>query len=297
MVFHRLVPESRGPRMLAAVATAALALSACVSGGGGGGGGAGSGSSSGLAPSSSASAGGVRAVISWTGSPAIGVFKGADPWTHNPGTVQPAPSGWTAVTKQDAAGNAATELFRVVTNLDASEEDYLAYGYWSRLPLDSLDDFKPFYYGHTPYTGNVVEQTGTATYTGGATGVYQTDTSSGSTAVAGRFTANVSINVSFGNNTESAGLRFGMSNIETLTSAGAAGPGLNSIPATAVTADATGSSFTGKGNTGAARWGGRFFGPSGGKPTGIAGWFRKLHTTNSANNASVLLSGVFGATR
>ena len=32
-------------------------------------------------------------------------------------------------------------------------------------------DFKPFYHGKTPYTGNGEEQTGSAAYTGGATGV------------------------------------------------------------------------------------------------------------------------------
>ena len=112
-----------------------------------------------------------------------------------------------------------------------------------------------------PYTGNVRRQTGSAAYTGGATGVYRLN---GGTAVTGRFTADVAINVSFGLNTEAASLQFGMSNIATRTSAGTAdGPAVDDTGSRALIAEAAGSSFTGTGSFGGARWGGRFFGPSG----------------------------------
>ena len=249
--FHRRVPASHRLRMLAAAAMAALALSACGGGGGGGSGPpvvSGGGGASSLAPSSTPSAGGVTAQLRWTGSTVIGVVKGDDPWTNDASTVQPAPTtGWTAATKQDRAGNNATELFRVVTNFDASEEDYLAYGYWSRSGshLVGLNDYKPFYYGDMLYTGNVREQTGIASYTGGATGVYRTDVTPGATAVAGHFTADVAIAVTFGTTTDAAQLAFAMRNIETLTSGGATGPTLSDTGSNALTADAAGSSFTG----------------------------------------------------
>ncbi len=284
--------------MLAAAAMAALALSAC--GGGGGGGGSGGpvvSGGGGLAPS--LTAGGVTARVSWAGGPVLTISKGGTEWIGavDDADTQAPPSGWNSVTRTDNGEN-PTARFRLVAKINsANDEDYLAYGYWNRVPLDGLDDFKPFYYGHTPYTGNVRQQTGTATYTGGATGVYQLNPAPGSTAANGRFTGDVTINVSFGSNTEAASLQFGMSNIATRNSAGtAAGPSVSDTGSRALIAEATGSSFTGTGSTTGSRWGGRFFGPGSGKPTGIAGWFEKLRATDSSSN-SVILYGVFGAKR
>ena len=159
-------------------------------------------------------------------------------------------------------------------------------------PVDSLDDFKPFYYGKMPYTGNVRRQTGSAAYAGGATGVYRLN---GGTAVNGRFTADVSITANFGSNTDAAALKLRMSNFATRISAGtAAGPEIESALSSLLIADAAGSSFTGTGSfTG--KWGGRFFGPSGGKPTGIAGWFEKVRAEVASSTNFVVLRGVFGA--
>ena len=279
--------------MLAAAAMAALALSACGGGGGGGSGGGGGPLTSGP----SLTAGGVTARVSWTGGPVLTISRGGAEWTGSPvpGDIQAAPSGWYSSTRLNSS-HAATERFRLVAEIDsASDEDYLAYGYWNRIPLDSLDDFKPFYYGSMPYTGNVRRQTGSARYTGGATGVYRLN---GATAVAGRFTADVAINVSFGLNTEPASLQFGMSNFATRTSAGtAAGPAVDGTGSRALIAEAAGSSFTGTGSFGGARWGGRFFGPSGAHPTGIAGWFEKLRAEVKNSTNYVVLRGVFGAKR
>ena len=254
----------------------------------------------GLAPS--LTAGGVTASVEYTTQPALSVKKGSTVWTDNPaaaGDVQAAPTGWASETKLNAASGSETERFRAVAKIaSASDEDYLAYGYWNRAPLDSLDDYKPFYYGATPYKGNVVEQAGDATYKGGATGIYRTDTSRGATAVDGRFTANVSISVNFGHDSAgTARLRFGMSGIRTLTSAGAAGPTLNDTVSGYFSAWTTRPGFTGEGLTVDSRWGGQFFGPSGGKPTGIAGWVEKLRAEVKNSTNYVVLRGVFGAKR
>ncbi len=296
-LFDRRIPASHKPRMLAAAALTALALSAC----GGGGGGTGTGTSG-----PSLTAGGVTAGVEYdttSSEPSLSIKKGSTAWDASPpdADVQAAPSGWASSTRINAATGSETERFRVVAKIaSASDEDYLAYGYWNRHPLDNLDDYQPFYYGKTPYTGNVVEQTGgPVTYTGGATGVYQTDTSDDATAVAGRFTADVSISASFGGNSEAASLRLGMSNIVTRTSAGtAAGPELNDI-LNIVGLRATNvkdASFTGIGNTSAVRWGGYFYGPSGANPSGITGWFEKLYTTfRDGSSGGVFLNGAFGA--
>ena len=104
----------------------------------------------------------------------LSVTKGDTEWTDIPTSadVQAAPSGWVSKTRLNAPAATASERFRVVAKIDsATDNDDLAYGYWSRVPLESPDDFKPFYHGKTPYTGNGEEQTGSAAYTGGATGV------------------------------------------------------------------------------------------------------------------------------
>ena len=280
----------------------ALALSAC--GGGGGGpsatGAPGSVRSAGdgtASLGSSPSAGGVKVGVTYAAQPVIRVTKGGVNWALDPAwTVQPAPAGWAAVTKLNASPDMATELFRAVAKIaGVSDEDYLLYGYWNRLPLDSLDDYKPFYHGKTLYTGNVRQQTGRATYSGGATGVYRLSPPTGSTSVDGRFTADVTISVSFGADSEPARLRLSISNIATLTSAGATGPALSDNAG--LTARTAGRSFTGTGDTQGSRWGGQFFGPSSGVPTGVAGWFEKLDTEVSTSTTGDFgsLSGAFGA--
>ncbi|MYJ77488.1 MAG: hypothetical protein F4047_04885 [Caldilineaceae bacterium SB0670_bin_27] len=290
-IFHRRIPASHKLRMLAAASFAALALSAC-----GGGGGGGETSTLGQSPS----ARGVTAAISFSTAPVVRVTKGGVFWVHRPDTVQGEPTGWKAVTYLEKPKTSAeNELFRAVAYKAAEkDEDYLVYGYWNRLPLAALNDYEPFYYGKTPYTGNVVERTGEVTYSGGATGVYQFKPSTGSTTVDGRFSANVVITVAFGMNTEKAGLRFAMSGIETLTSAGAMGPGLDDVTSGTLRASASGRNFTGDGTNAGATWGGQFYGPTGADPTGIAGWFKTLRAgiTGDPSNFA-LLHGTFGTRR
>ncbi len=293
-IFDRRIPASHKLRMLAAAALTALALSAC--GGGGGGGGTGT-------SGPSLTAGGVTAGVEYdtaSSAPSLSIKKGSTAWEASPpaADVQAAPSGWASSTRINADSGSETERFRVVAKIaSASDDDYLAYGYWNRHPLDDLDDYKPFYYGKTPYTGNVVERTGSVTYTGGATGVYQTDANVGTTAVAGRFTADVTLTVSFGTtSSEAPGLRLGMSNIATRTSAGTAtGPELSDIASTDLTATATAPSFTGTGANIGARWGGQFYGPSSGVPTGIVGWFKTVSAVYAGSTKTAVLHGTFGA--
>ena len=203
MVFHRLVPESRGPRMLAAVATAALALSAC-SGGGGGGGSAGGGPvvSGGGGAVFSLTAGGVRLHIQEGGGDAANLnvterrADGSDvSWTDTPNHALSAPTGWRAVTKVNPG--AVTHRFHAVTDIASfSDADYLAYGHWAEnfgKPTER-PDFKPFFYGNKPYTGSIPTSTATATYTGGAAGIYET----GTPGTWGYFRSAISLNANFG---------------------------------------------------------------------------------------------------
>ncbi len=295
-LFDRRIPASHKPRMLAAAASTALALSACGGGGGGGGGGTGT-------SGPSLTAGGVTAGVEYdttNSEPSLSIKKGSTVWDESPpdADVQAAPSGWASSTRIDKATGSETERFRVVAKIaSASDEDYLAYGYWNRVPLESLDGYRPFYYGKTPYTGNVVERTGFVTYTGGATGVYQTsERGSAGTAVAGRFTADVTLTASFGNSSDVPKLLFGITNIATRTSDGmASGPELSDIASTQLSATATASSFTGTGGNSGARWGGQFYGPSSGVPTGIAGWFKTVSAIYAGETETALLHGTFGA--
>ena len=322
--FRRRIPTSRKLRMLAAAAIAALALSACGGGGGSGGRGlSGPGPStsgpstpdtstpdtstpgpstpdtstpavSTLAPSLTAE--GVTAVVEYdtaNSAASLSIKKGSTVWTDSPTDVQAAPTGWASETRLDAAAATATERFRVVAKIaSATDGDYLAYGYWNGIPLDGVDDYKPFYYGQTPYTGNVAEQTGSATYNGGATGVYRT--SSDTSAINGRFTANAAVYLSIGGDPAAVRMQISLSNIATLTSAGSAGPTLDNLTTGLFAATITDSSFT---RPSGSHWGGQFFGPSGALPTGIAGWFENQLARNTVTNASVFLNGTFGAKR
>ncbi len=286
--------------MLAAAAVAVLALSAC--GGSGGGGGTGI-----LAPS--LTAGGVTAAITHTGSlQKITITKGGTVWTDDPSGFdeeEPTSHGgwvWETDTKLNAPAATATERFRAVgTIASATDDDYLLYGYWAREPANVNDhlymrDYKPFYYGKKPYTGNVQGQTGRVTYRGGATGVAQeTDTAGDGSRVVGRFGIDAAVIVDFGSNTEAPELelRFVPDSFDLYYTDGSSGPnisGMDGVPE----ATATGPSFYSPGDSSGFKvWGGQFFGPSGSAPTGVAGWFRNLRTVGGSKG--FLLHGTFAA--
>ncbi len=288
-MFRWLFPASLRLRMLAAAAIATLGLSACGGGGGGGGTGA-------LGPS--LTAGGVTAAIEYSGgSPVITISKGDTEWTDNPGVPEAEPTGWEAVTKLNAPEAMATERFRAVgTIASATDNDYLLFGYWSRLSLDGMEDYKPFYYGKTPYTGNVREQTGSVDYNGVATGVVQEESAtSGANEVIGRFNAVVArVRVNFGLNTDAPQIQLHLGAFEIINSNGS----IELLPPSGTdgfaTASATGPSFYDQGDRdGFKVWGGQFYGPSGSVPTGVAGWFRNVRTVGGSK--TYLVHGTFAA--
>ncbi len=271
-----------------AVLAAATALSGC--GGGGGGGGFGVAGSLGKQPS--LTAGGVRASMANTGS-GVGNTTilirtvGGISWSHDPTNELAAPSGWVAETKLNAPPAVATHRFHAVTDYNTDgDNDYLAYGFWSRNVPDTLDasGFRSFFYGNMPYAGNVLTlPVTTVTYTGGAAGVYNKV----GTSDYGHFKANFQLRASFG---PLGNVNASLTGIE---GNNGAGTGINDISNMIASLSRTG--FTGT-HTYGGRWGGLFFGPSGTTPTGVAGWFEKLTGHNSADDA-FSLHGTFGATR
>ena len=181
----------------------ALGLAAC-----GGGGGSATGSGDGGGPTGPAAkqpgltAGGVTASMANTGG-GVGNTSilirtvGGISWSHDPNNVLAAPSAdWVADTKLNAPPTVATQRFHAVTDYNTDgDDDYLAYGFWSRNAPDTLDasGFRSFFYGNKPYAGNVRALTGSATYTGGAAGVYRIlDTDD-----YGYFKANVALTAGF----------------------------------------------------------------------------------------------------
>ena len=288
--FHRYIPASRGLRMLAVAAMAALALSACGGGGGGSGGGpvVSGGGGGGGGSVFSLTAGGVRFHIQEGpgGAANLNVSqRRADgttiSWFDTPNHALATPTGWNAVTKVNPAP--VTHRFHGVTDIASfTDADYLAYGHWAEnfgKPTER-PDFKPFWYGNKPYTGSIPASTPTATYTGGAAGIYET----GDPGTWGYFKSDISLNANFGAGTVTGTL----SNFSILS---ALSPSFNFSNVTTSAAKISGGSFT------ATDWGGRFFGPSGAAPTGAAGWFDGLTSAESGGSGSATLYGTFGANK
>ena len=288
------VSAPRKLAMLAAAAAVALGLSACGGGGGGGtatggSGGGPSGPSGGGSPTStggktpSLTAGGVRLHLQegGGGSVFVNVSEGDVSWADTPTHVLAAPSsgGWTAVTKVNPVP--VTHRFHGVTDIASfTDADYLAYGHWAEnfgKPTER-PDFKPFYYGNKPYTGSVPASTATATYTGGAAGIYET----GTPGTWGYFRSDISLSANFGTGKITGTL----SNFSILS---VLSPSFNFSNVTTEAATISDGSFT------QTLWGGRFFGPSGAAPTGAAGWFEGLTSAESGGTGSATLHGSFAA--
>lgn len=231
------------------------------------------------------------------------VNKGGTPWTRDGFRSLPAggsPGSWTGVTVK--LNDDATEQLRVITDIaHPGDMDYMAFGYWSKQPATSLEldnGFEPFHYGSMPYTGDVKNLSGVATYRGNAIGAY----SILDTLTRGHFTAKASLTASFGSDGQIEGRMTEIADIEELF--------LNSrdplsgfgdpLPLYAEY-DASGRSFSNKScGTADCDWGGYFLGPSDGgqAPTGAAGWFKKLtihDDSNSGGRRTARLDGPFGA--
>ena len=269
------------------------------------------------------SAGGVTVGISHKdGLATFSVNKGGTPWTddgfkHFRGG---AGSGdWTGTaTKLNANAATATERFRVITDIDIVEpkdEDYIAYGYWSRNPSTSYDSsgdsftnmdldngFEPFYYGSMPYAGDVKSLVGEAIYTGDAMGAYQI---SDLTTTHGFFEAQISLTATFGPDGRVEGRMTGMNDTERLFLEGENPLSILSDPLSfSADYDSSGRSFANR-DCGIAScdWGGYFLGPTGQAPTGAAGWFRNLTIDKiigsgiTASRITTRLDGSFGAQR
>ena len=274
----------------AVAATFTLLVLAACGGGGGGGGGFGPGGQGISVKQPGLTAGGATAGISHNGtSPSITIrTPRGSIWTDTPAQVHTAPSGWFASTKSPFGDN--SRIFHAVTDINSStDNDYLAYGYWSRSVPHTLasSGFQSFYYGSMPYGGNAAApslQGMTATYTGGAAGVYNIL----GTSNYGHFKANFQLRANFG----PVGTFVGsLTNITHLTGDPAfAFRNIDRVPGAI-----SGSGFFGETILGG-RMSGRFFGPSGALPTGVAGWFEDLRTPDNGSRTAIL-SGSFGATR
>ena len=303
-MFRHHVSAPRKLAMLAAAAAVALGLSACGGGGGGGtatggggtatggSGGGPSGPSGGGGPTSTAqkepslTAGGVTVGVRDGGGGSFGITitKGGTPWTVTANNQLAAPTGWTAVTRLNSGNTGSSHRFHVVHDIASlSDADYLAYGHWSAnfpSPPAEKPDFESFFYGKLPYTGNVPASTPTATYTGGAAGIYKT----GTPGAWGYFKSDISLEANFGTGKVTATLSgFGV--------VSALSPSFSFSDVTMSAATISGSSFT------AADWGGRFFGPAGAAPTGAAGWFENLVSQQHGGTGSATLYGSFAANK
>ena len=191
--------------------------------------------------------------------------------------------GWSFTAAEDATGM-----------IDVPDADYLAFGYWNMIDIESLADVMPFYYGAMPYAGNVQALSGTANYTGNAAGGYEHktyDAGTGTpTSTYGHFTAAVRLNAFFGGED-------GMSTIDGIVDAfdlevQGSDPALDNIDWEVMLnrTEVTGQNFMGTTNGG--NWNGAFFGPSDEEklPSGVAGGFNA-----SLGNGAV--KGAYGATQ
>lgn len=237
-------------------------------------------------------AGGATAGISHDGSnPVIKISKGSTEWTTplSDGYFHTAPDGWSVAAKL-APGN--RQQFYAVTDIaSATDGDYLAYGYWSKYTPDSLaaSGFQTFFHGSMPYGGNAAAQSlsgMTATYTGGAAGVYNIR----NTDSYGQFKADFELKASFGPGGSVTG---SLTNLSHLTGDPAFAFGnINNVGGRI-----SGNGFAGNGPRGGS-WGGKFFGPSAGGvlPTGVAGWFERISSVEiGTSGREALMSGSFGA--
>lgn len=172
--------------------------------------------------------------------------------------------------------------------IEVPDADYLAFGYWNMIEIESLADVVPFYYGSMPYEGNVQALSGAATYNGNAAGGYEHktyDTDTGDpTSTYGYFTADVRLAAFFGGED-------GMSTIDGMVDTFALVAQTGNAPTVdwevmLERTEVTGQNFVGT------NWNGAFFGPSddGQLPSGVAGGFNA-----TLDNGAV--KGAYGATR
>ena len=206
--------------------------------------------------------------------------------TLGPDTTWALSDGWTFEADDGVDGE-----------IDVQDADYLAFGYWNKVPAETLADFVPFYYGSMPYGGNVQALSGTATYTGHAVGGYQRNNYDAQTGVAdptfGHFIANVRLSAFFGGED-------GMSTIdgivEDFTTPTTGDQDLLALWEVMLKrTEVNGQTFNG--DTDGGTWDGAFFGPATDDdgmmihPSGVAGTFNATVGTSGA------VMGAYGAER
>ena len=189
-----------------------------------------------------------------------------------------------------------------------TDVDYLDFGHWVRTvdaaagPSYTVD---AFYRGEAPH-GDVGGLTGTATYKGGAAGLYARRAyaagGDGAVTAAGRFTADAALTAKFGGDDVATNDRFSIGGtIDNFMDGGKAIDaawtveldkiGGNGAGTFNIGSNADQESFTGGTTTGGGAWSGKFYGGSGADaPTGVAGRF-----TAAFDNGGVI--GAFGATK
>ena len=183
------------------------------------------------------------------------------------------------------------------TTMMTPDTDYLAGGFWLLVPDDATtaDDyvFGAFADGSDPFmTANIMPLTGTARYTGAATGVYSEKTAT--TTDIGYFDGDVELTADFGGGSALGTISGSITNFE--VDGGPADGTLNLGTANigsqnsgffqgAVTGSDNDRSYTGN-------WGGQFFGngESDGRPGSVAGTFGGSSTDDAVN-----FVGAFGA--
>ena len=180
--------------------------------------------------------------------------------------------------------------------LEVPDADYLAFGYWNMIDIESLAGVVPFYYGSMPYAGNVQALSGSATYNGNAAGGYEHKTYDAGTGAAtstfGHFTAAVRLNAFFGGEDGMSTID-GMVNAFAFLDSAGSDSGLSNVSDWQVMlnrTEVTGQNFMGSTNGG--NWNGAFFGPSdeGQLPSGVAGGFNAAFENGA-------VKGAYGATR
>ena len=194
-------------------------------------------------------------------------------------------------------GSAASTLTAGAVTGTVPDPDYLTGGVWLIVPDDATSaagyDFSAFADGSDPFLqNNLAAIQGSATYEGGATGVYS-DTMGSSTEI-GYFDADVTLAASFGGGNDLGTIRGAITNFEV---DGAEEDGTLNLGTANIGSQNSGF-FTGlvtgsdneRSYTG--HWGGQFFGndESDGKPGSVAGTFGG-HSSDDAVN----FVGAFGA--
>ena len=202
--------------------------------------------------------------------------------------------------KRDGSGTLVVSLFTDLQPDDPSGTDYMAGGMWLYVPDDTeeVDDlqFGAFGDASDPFDGSsIVMLTGTATYTGDATGAYTAKGSESDSGEVGLFDAFVQLTADFGT-LDNLGTVSGRVYNPVLSNGEESSLQELMLEEAPITEQEGGffrgeTSGTDSGQTGySGKWGGQFIGNGADYPESVGGTFGA-----SRNDGLVNLFGVFGA--